>query len=241
MRLVLFGAMIAANVMVQILKHPVGWSGSAVLALDPLSGHVGVSGPWCWGGPSPFVRAPDLMRPPSAVFVVSLIGVGVVLASWHSVAQVAVPSWSCLGWTIVAEGMMSAASGAPTAPPPPTRCARRPVRPPGRRRLPPWRWRPTPTCRPTAAGHGGVCLGAPSSEWPSPASASAAAPHGPETARQPTRPSTAAAPAPHIAWDRTRVPTESGAFVMRALRRAHELLSPVDTHDDTEQHRRSGP
>jgi hypothetical protein len=105
--LVLAGAMIAANVMVQVLKHAPGWSAPVVTPLDPLSGHAAVSG-------SVLLAWAVTVRPPRriyaaaiAAFVVSLIGVGVVLASWHSVAQVVCPFLVALGWTIVAEGMLS--------------------------------------------------------------------------------------------------------------------------------------
>jgi hypothetical protein len=105
--LVLAGAMITANVMVQVLKHPVGWGGSAVRALDPLSGHVGVTGAVLLAWVVTVRPQRRVYAAAIAAFVVSLIGIGVVLASWHSVAQVVCPFLVALGWIIVAEGLLS--------------------------------------------------------------------------------------------------------------------------------------
>jgi hypothetical protein len=105
--LVLGGAMLAGNVTVQLIKHPPMWKHSPLLALDPLSGHVGVATAVALGLILVARRARQPTAAIAALAVISMTGVGVILAGWHSLAQVACPFLVVLGWTIIATGFLS--------------------------------------------------------------------------------------------------------------------------------------
>ena len=109
--LVLFGAMAATNVVIQIIKHPLAWSFPAVEMLDPLSGHVGVAGAVALGWALSVRRERRASAAVAAVGVISVVGVGVVLAGWHSVAQVVCPFLVVLGGMTIADGLMSPPRG----------------------------------------------------------------------------------------------------------------------------------
>ena len=105
--------MAATNVVIQIIKHPLAWSFPAVEMLDPLSGHVGVAGAVALGWALSVRRERRASAAVAAVGVISVVGVGVVLAGWHSVAQVVCPFLVVLGGMTIADGLMSPPRGRP--------------------------------------------------------------------------------------------------------------------------------
>jgi len=113
--LVLLGAMAAANVVVQVIKHPLAWSFPAVESLDPLSGHVGVAGAAAIAWAVTVRRARRSSAVVVAGAVISLVGLGVVLANWHLVAQVVCPFLIVLGAMLIADGLLSPATRSTTA------------------------------------------------------------------------------------------------------------------------------
>lgn len=109
--MVLAGAMVGANLMVQVVKHPVVWHPDWAAALDPLSGHAAVSSAVLLAS---VLVVPTALRPATAAMgtvVVWLVGVGVVLASWHTVVQVICPFIAALGWVILADGLLPPPTG----------------------------------------------------------------------------------------------------------------------------------
>lgn len=93
------------NVTVQLLKHPPPPVKPLLIALDPLSGHVGVVGAtglaWLVVGP---VRH-RVAAATAVLLALAVVAAGVILASWHSVPQVFCPLAICLGWTLVLAGV----------------------------------------------------------------------------------------------------------------------------------------
>jgi hypothetical protein len=105
--LVVGGAMLAGNLTVQLIKHPLNWAHSPLVVLDPLSGHVGMATAVAMGSILVARLARQLTVAIAGLAVVSLIGVGVILAGWHSLAQVVCPFLVVLGWMIIATGFLS--------------------------------------------------------------------------------------------------------------------------------------
>jgi hypothetical protein len=104
--LVLGGAMLVGNIMVQVVKHPVVLSRASIGALDPLSGHVGVATAVALAAIIVLNPKRSATAATAAGLLVSAVGVGVVLAGWHSLAQVICPFVVLVGWMIMATGFL---------------------------------------------------------------------------------------------------------------------------------------
>ena len=103
---VLVGVVVLSNLTVQGLKRPVVFDAPHLGGLNPLSGHVGLVGAVLLGW---LVVAPAALKAASVVCAVAAIGgvcAGVVLAGWHSPAQVLCCLMICLGWALVGAAAM---------------------------------------------------------------------------------------------------------------------------------------
>ncbi len=103
---VLVGVVALSNLTVQGLKRPIAFDAPHLGGLNPLSGHVGLVAAVLLGW---LVVAPAALKAVSAVCPVGAIGgvcAGVVLAGWHSPAQVLCCLMICLGWALVGAAAM---------------------------------------------------------------------------------------------------------------------------------------
>ena len=97
---VFVGIAVLSNVTVQAMKLVPAWHLGPFAAVDPLSGHVGVT---AGVGLALLVIAPARWRWLVATAVAVIIAVtsaGVVLAGWHDVAQVMCPLAVCVGFAV---------------------------------------------------------------------------------------------------------------------------------------------
>lgn len=103
---VLMVTTLAANLCVQACKYPPLSQTALILPLDPLSGHAGVVGGVCLGW---LLVAPAGLRLVSAVSsaaAIAGIGMGVVLAGWHTMSQVVTPLAICTGWALLGAAVL---------------------------------------------------------------------------------------------------------------------------------------
>ena len=105
--LVLGGVVLGANVTVQLIKHPLVGTTPELWGLNPLSGHVGLVGAVSLGWLVVAPRRAKLASTLATLVALGGITSGVVLAGWHTPAQVVCCLLICAGWALVGAYVMA--------------------------------------------------------------------------------------------------------------------------------------